>query len=550
MKPLPAALTSVCLTTLLFSAAWLFLLPGYDTNDDVAIRLFLEGRIFPGAQPSGYAYFVNLALGQAIASLYRFAPGISWYDVFEQGTLALTTGVALYCCLRIARHFDQAVAIALIAATMLAIMGAIQFTIVGALGAVVGTTALTFALAPGRPRLECVILSGAGAALLVIGALFRLEAALLGILVVILAGWPLLLGALRHAVRARRSVVIFSSVAFGGIALAWAYHFAEYLRSPDWREFYQFNLLRAQLTEYATERIPSDILNHAFGAAGWTNAEYQMLNEWVFFDARVFSTENLRRVAAELPLLSGATVLDILSLLVAYCLKFPFFLFGICGVVLTASRPKDLVVASLSFAAVIGLVILISVLVKPLAYRVFWPIAVGTMFVLWVALHARPEPQPHWIQRAITIALLLAASVMVVVQTIDRSRADQRARQLALVDLTQMPTTAGRLVVIIGSAFPFERLERPFSAPYFQRDIEALAVGTTLRAPPIVEFVSRVASPDIPSWLCSDRVLIAAQVRGLSALEAYYERYRGQAVSFTRVFDGKSIILYQCNITK
>jgi len=52
---------SIGITALLIAVARRLLFPVYFDND-VAIRLFLDGRV--DGQPSGYFYFMNLALGR------------------------------------------------------------------------------------------------------------------------------------------------------------------------------------------------------------------------------------------------------------------------------------------------------------------------------------------------------------------------------------------------------------------------------------------------------------------------------------------------------
>lgn len=551
MKPSISAIVAAGVTGLLLAVAWLILFPVYDTNDDVAIRLFLEGRAVPDGQPSGYVYFMNLALAQVIAWLYRSVPGVSWYDILEQGTLALTTSTALYCCLRSVRFGDHAVFVVLIAATMLPVMAAVQFTVVGVLSTIVGATALIVALTRTQTRSESVALSGAGAVLLAIGTLIRLEAALLGILVVVLAGLHLAVTTLRRdGIRGKRWVLSLALLAFAASALAWSYHFAAYFGSAEWKEFYLFNFLRGRLTEYAAARMPPEVLNQAFAAAGWTVADYEMLNQFLFFDTNLFSTEKLSAVLANLPVLSDHDPLAVVGLLLSYGTRFPFFLFGAAGVVLTASRAKTGLSAMLSFVAVFIVVVAISVFLKPLEYRVFWPTATGTMFVMWIAIHARREAPPHWGQRAMAAAMLIVACVLALVPTVDRSKAGQRMSAAALADLARAPIGPANSLVIIGSSFPFEFVERPFGAPWLQRSIRALPVGTTLRAPPVAHFLDRNARPDTAAWLCSDLVFVMASDAALNALLAYYLQHRGETISFTTVFKGSTFVIYRCSISK
>jgi hypothetical protein len=547
MTPAAGAAVSIATTCLLIAAVWLLLFPVYDTNDDVWIRLVLEGRYVPGAQPSGSAYLVNLALGETIAWLYRVAPGPSWYDVAEQGTLALTAAAALYLCIRSIRSWDQAAIVALIASMVVAALAAVQYTIVATLTTIVGATSLIVAATSAQSRAERFVLSAAGALLLLLGPLFRLVAAVLGLLVVaILALYPAAASLRRDGIRGKQPVIVFSLLGFVGLGAAWAYHFYAYLGSPDWKEFLQFNWLRVRLVEYAAARLPPDILLQALPAAGWNAADYAMLKNWIFFDTSVFSTDNLDKIVAALPIAPAPKTSAIVASLLSYASQFPFFPLAIVGVVMTASSVRKAAAACLSLIAVLLLVVGISIFLKPLDYRAFWPVAFGAIFVVWIVLHLDRHGTPHWLQRVIAFSLLMAASLLVLSHVIERSREAEQAHQLLLSDLARAPLGTDKVLVIVGAAFPYELAERPFGRPYLQRAIQMVSLGISQRAPPNRQYLNRIALPDLPTWLCSDRMGIAASQSALSALASYYARYRHQSASFVRVFKGRTFSIYRC----
>ena len=53
----------------LIAAAWLVSPPRYLTNDDVIMRLALEGRFVPGQPPTGFVLYAHSALGWALVTL-------------------------------------------------------------------------------------------------------------------------------------------------------------------------------------------------------------------------------------------------------------------------------------------------------------------------------------------------------------------------------------------------------------------------------------------------------------------------------------------------
>ncbi len=55
--------------------------PFYLENDEVTIRMALEGRTIPGASPTGFVLFTHAVFGWAIVALERTLPSIPWWDV-------------------------------------------------------------------------------------------------------------------------------------------------------------------------------------------------------------------------------------------------------------------------------------------------------------------------------------------------------------------------------------------------------------------------------------------------------------------------------------
>src|SRR3977135_3480720 len=85
-------------TTLAVCATlWVVAPPRYETNDDVAIRLSLEGHSVPGQPGTGYVVFSHAALGWTLQFMERVWPAMPWWDLVIWGTLiwAIATFVAI-----------------------------------------------------------------------------------------------------------------------------------------------------------------------------------------------------------------------------------------------------------------------------------------------------------------------------------------------------------------------------------------------------------------------------------------------------------------------
>jgi hypothetical protein len=549
MKPSVSAIVSVGIVGTLIAVAWLIFFPAYDTNDDVAIRLFLEGRVVPGAEPSGYAYLVNLALSKVIAWFYTLDPRFSWYDLAEQGTLVMSATLALYCCARSVRFPDQAVIIALLSATMLTAMVAIQFTVIAGLATTVGAGALIFALLAARSKVESLVLSGAGAFLFVLGTLFRLQAALLALFVVVSIALPTIIIRFRQGVLAeQRTIIVFSLLALITSALAWSYYFGEYFGSADWKAFLIFAWRRAQLTDFAAARLSPAVLQRAFVAAGLTVTDYNMLREWLFFDSSIFSAKSLGTVIEQLPTLPNPTN-GVAANLSSYVREFPFFVLGIAGIILRAPRFRVALVSALSLAPIIIAVALISIWLKPLPYRAFWPVAVGILFVMWITIEV-DQSSLHWIRRVLAALLIASAGFLVLAQAIEKSQETAFLRQLVSSDLARASIGPANLMVIVADAFPFQLVERPFGRPYLQRSVKTLPLGESQTSPPVAQFLKSTALLDNPDRLCSDDNVIVARPSALTALKAFYEERRQQVISYTNVFAGATFSAYHCSVVR
>ena len=87
---LPAAVGLVALTG---SVAWAPAHPFYLTNDDVAMRLLVEGHFAPHATPTAFVMFMHVSIGWLLKSLYTVIASVPWYDLLMT-VASVTAGVA------------------------------------------------------------------------------------------------------------------------------------------------------------------------------------------------------------------------------------------------------------------------------------------------------------------------------------------------------------------------------------------------------------------------------------------------------------------------
>lgn len=547
MKPLSSLLASLAIAMGTFAAAWIFFFPTYDTNDDIAIRLLIDGRITPGATPSGFAYFVNLGLGQILASLYRIAPSFSWYDLAEQGTLVLVIFVGLYCCARCIRYVEDAAFVILLCALFLSVFVTIQFTAVAYLSTTVGLCAIVSATTHASVR-ERVVLAAAGAVMVAIGGLFRLEAAVLSLLF-----FSLIYATCLIARRIEHGELTISRVSVTGVlasvamlALSWGYHFTVYFSVDSWSRFYTWNLLRARLAEYGSDRLSAEGASTEIAAIGWTALDGNMLRQWLLIDPDMFSIDRMSAVASKMPSVLPVGIDEIAEQLASYPTAYPALVVGLLGTACGVPRLRDLAWMTVSFLGVIAIVVAISVILKPLEQRLVWPIGIAFILACWIFSRAEPG-MAAFPRRLAAAVILLVACAMVLGLVANQSRLRERKHMLAMADIPSFMQGAS-VAVLVGGVFPFELVERPFGAPLIQRAFRALSVSTTLWAPPSAAFLARTALPDLPSWLCAETNVVVIDPASIEVLQRYYAERRNQRASFVKVYDGASIASHRCTL--
>jgi hypothetical protein len=82
------------------AAGWPGLRPFYETNDDVGMRMIVEGLFVPGAPPDGHVLFMHTLLGHLLTAAYARTPVWPWYDLMLATGLALGLGTTAGLLLR------------------------------------------------------------------------------------------------------------------------------------------------------------------------------------------------------------------------------------------------------------------------------------------------------------------------------------------------------------------------------------------------------------------------------------------------------------------
>ena len=367
----------------------------YLTNDDVAMRLLAEGRFAPGAGPTPFLLFMNVTLGALLATLYRVAGVVPWYDLLMMLTM-LVSSVVLVAVWMAAGTVPARIGAVLLAAFFLMPPFATpQFSMAGMTAAAAGLAllarSLTVPLADDARRWHLRW----GVVLLVWGALIRWEAAVLLLCQAALSVAVMRLPGLRgQGLGSVRPVARAVTIAIVLMGLAFVINMGAYRATPGWRDFPQFNLLRAQLGEYASPAAPSaEVLADLRRETGWSANDLALLRDFFFLDAAVFTRDRLSAAKAvfaahEAPRSASALTAAepqvrhrVLSNWAAFCV--------LAAVVLAGTRPvRRLIILAWLVGAMYGLLIVITATLKGAPFHLYWP-----MLVLVAGLLPLEAPQ-------------------------------------------------------------------------------------------------------------------------------------------------------------
>jgi hypothetical protein len=261
--------------------------PRFETNDDVGMNAIVAGRLLVD-RPDEHLVFSNVLIGLGLKGLYQVAGNVPWYGGYLFLTASLSLAAVAFVCLK----RDAATIDVCLTAAFLCLAGApflivLQFTRVAFLATLAGLLLLAGVVRDARPVPQAFW----AIPFLVAGALIRIDAFLLAVLVLSpLAGW--MLWRSRTQASARAAVAILAGAVAVGFALVRLNNWY-YARDEGWRDFYKFNSLRVEFTDYGRAEY-NDVTAPVFAKVGWTRADVDLLREWCFLDRDRFNIQTLQ----------------------------------------------------------------------------------------------------------------------------------------------------------------------------------------------------------------------------------------------------------------
>jgi hypothetical protein len=268
--------SALLLNACLFSLAWCFFVPCYETNDDLTMQLIASG--FYTGHPSEYLVFTSVLLGWPLKLLYSLWPCCNWYLAYLVGVhCAASAGIA-FVVLERGRCWSALTAyVGFFLLVELRILVNLQFTTTAFLAGTAGVLLLVNGLQQDRqrtfsPRALCGVL------LIALMITIRVQVAPLLCLIAL----PFLVRCLR-GVPWRRLVALGASV-LGLCGVLVEIDRRHYQSDPAWADYIEYNALRGKMHVTAlTAFVPE-----AAYTAGWTRNDGRMFADFYFSEPEVF----------------------------------------------------------------------------------------------------------------------------------------------------------------------------------------------------------------------------------------------------------------------
>lgn len=537
-------LGALAATVAVFATLWVLLPPRYLTNDDVTIRLGIEGGLVPGQPPVGYVLNSHSALGWALVALHRLLPTAPVWDVVVVGVMvwALATLFALCWPAFGPGWLARSAALAAVFAAAIPFAAGVQFTmsatVAGAASALVLLTELWSAV---RPRLHVGVMA---AVLLVAALLIRPLAAVAGAGAAVAFFVPL---SIAEPVGRRWRLM---SLVYVGLAVVVSFAVLQYVDSlayaldSRWDAYRRTNWLIARATEWNLEAQPSD--TGVRSSVGWTTNDWNLLTTGWGVDPDLHGAARVERAYA-LP--AGASAWTNWARLAAG--KASEFSAGRLGALLAQSWPLLAVIAVLTCArgrrrgiqAAAGAALLfliycvaLEISFKELPLRLIVPLqlCLTVAAVLTIGAFQR-RSSPVFLVCA--LGVVIAVAIHQAESVLDQLLADVGRSEQLEEEVLEVAALRPSLLVLHLDAFPSEFWWRPFRRPILE--LETIRLGANNQNPQLQQFLAESGRQPLVGAICrDDSIVVIAYADRLVPATTYMQEHHDTAVDWAPVHAG------------
>ena len=530
---------ALALTLAAVAAIWIRTPPLYFTNDDVLIRLGIEGQLVPGAPATGFVLFTHSALAWALVWLHAHTALPLW-DLVTIGTLTvgIATIVALGWCAAGGGWLPGSIAVAALAIPALPLLGGVQFTI-SAVAAGGGAAALGFVeLAGRRPRRSMIV---AAVLLGLLGEMIRPMGASAGGLAVGVLLVPVAISA--PAPLRRQYLLALATVLAGVAVVTTGLQYIDgliYRLDPAWDEYQRYHWRLVHLLEWGggTTLAEADAMRHA---AGWTVNDWVLLKRWLGVDPALHGVEQIARVMEAAPNAAwGGTLLtrltqvfdaEHLRRLVAESAS----VLGIAAVyAIVRGRGRENIPLAGATVAFVLFCLVLEVVFKDLPFRLLAPLQL--CFAAVVVMTGGAGRAPAGWQPALGLVLLLALGGRELATVV--TRLEGSGRQAAQVDeeVRLLSRLDPSLLVLHADGFPAEIFWRPLV-----RRTDAppnIRLDDNNQSPHLQRFLTATGRQPLLRAICQDpSILIISEDDRIEPVVPYMREHFAADVQWTKVFD-------------
>lgn len=381
----------LCINFLLFCILFHWIVPAYETNDDLCMQLISSG--FFDGQPSEHLVFTSVLIGWPLRLLYIFCRGFNWYACYLICVQFTAVSAMFFLALRRSRRWSTVwIYLCFFCLVQIRMLVELQFTTTAFLAGATGIFLLAEGLSVEKVRWNVFV-----AGVLFVGLATMIREAVVPLLCAIAV--PFLVS-LTRSVRVRRLIWA------GGIAAAvtlllgtvnrWYYE-----RSPDWSRFIAYNRFRGEIHGTPlTKGLPQAVAH-----VGWTKNDGELFRRFYFAEPDVYnSTTKIQVLLNDLKALRPSRLQSLQKEFFkcwflpdafprdsAWLMKLALLTAIGCLVLVRSDRP----IRALTFAATYGVLFLLSVYLRSTARlpeRVAFtmPLFLSCLCLYWLTSPASP----------------------------------------------------------------------------------------------------------------------------------------------------------------
>ena len=533
------------------AAAWLVNPPVYFTNDDVAIRLALEGLAAPGQPPTGFALFPNSALGWAVVAVQRVVPAAPVWDLIVAATLlsALAVFVAVLWAAVGTDWMARTAAIAALLVPAAPLVVALHYTVAATLAGGAGTLLAVVELGF-RERWRRAMVAAA-AVLVLVGMLVRPMAAMAGAVATTVFLLPL---APTRTVRLRHLGGAMAA-ALGLFVALQSLDIVLYALSAEWAVYARYQGMVIQLFEWGGELATRDT-DAVRTAAAWSPNDWMMLQAAFGVDPAVHGLDRVAKaydaraaivgwegvVRWAFERVGGIGAADVGRLLTASAGAL------VAGSVLAVAygRARGTLAAAALVLLFCAFCVATEVVFKELPFRVLAPLVTCAVAALVVTAGALGHA-PSALVSVLALGVVLAVASGEVIASVSAAAAEYRHSQQVDREVERLQALSPSLVVLHSDTFPSEHWWRPFRRPPIA--LPAVFLGWNNQGPQLQRFLSSSGRQPLLRALCADpSLLIVGEEDRLEFVTTYLKEHAGVSAEWTDVHAG-SFRAWRCAVT-